>query len=195
QFAILSAYLLGAEKVIALDKEPERLEMAVTHGKAIPIDVDDEYVYEKLLDLTGGRGPDACIDAVGMEAHGLTLDSVMDTVKVKLAMATEHAHVLRQAINCCRKGGTVSVPGVYGGYADKIPIGAMMNKGLTIKTGQTHMLRYMKPLLERIEKGEIDPSFIITHQLPLSAAAHGYEIFQQKKDGCIKVVLKPGMDA
>ena len=193
QFTIRSAMLLGAGRVIALDDEkkvPERLQMARDAG-AITVDVSDEYVYERLLDLTGGIGPDICIDAVGMEAHGYSADAVYDKIKTNLLMETERPHVLRQAINCCRKGGTVSIPGVYGGVADKIPMGALMNKGLTIKTGQTHVHKYVPKLLDRIRKGEIDPSFVVTHRIPLSQAPHGYEIFRDKKDGCIKVVLDP----
>lgn len=194
QFVIRSAFLLGASQVIAIDDEtrvPERIHMA-RHAGAITIDMHDEYVYDRLLDLTGGIGPDICIDAVGMEAHGYTtLGAVYDRVKTNLFMETERPHVLRQAINCCRKGGTVSIPGVYGGLSDKIPMGALMNKGLTIKTGQTHVHKYVPALLERIRKGEIDPSFVVTHRLPLSQAPHAYNIFREKKDGCIKVVLDP----
>jgi len=190
QFAIRSARLLGAEQVIALDSVPERLRMAA-EGGAITIDIDDEYVYEKLRDLTGGRGPDGCIDAVGMEAHGLTLDAMMDKVKAAMFLATDRPHALRQAINCCRKGGTVSVPGVYGGFLDKIPFGAAMQKGLTFKMGQTHVKKYLKPLLSLVQQGKIDPRFVITHRLPLEQAPEAYRIFQEKKDGCIKVVLKP----
>jgi threonine dehydrogenase-like Zn-dependent dehydrogenase len=194
QFAIRSAYLLGAHQVIAIDdntRVPERLRMAEA-GKAVTIDMHDEYVYDRLLELTGGRGPDACIDAVGMEAHGLTVDAFLDNVKTKLLLATDRAHALRQAINCCRKGGTVSVPGVYGGLVDKLPFGAAMQKGLTFRMGQTHVHKYVPTLIERIRKGEIDPSFVITHKLPLSQAPYGYKMFQEKRDGCIKIVLKPG---
>ncbi len=194
QFTIRSAQILGANKVIAIDdasKVPERIQMAADAG-AITIDMSDEYVYERLLDLTGGIGPDVCIDAVGMEAHGYTaVESFYDKVKTNLFMETERPHALRQAINCCRKGGTVSVPGVYGGFADKIPIGAMMNKGLTIKTGQTHVHKYVPRLLDLIREGRIDPGFVVTHRLPLSQAAQGYEIFREKRDGCIKIVLDP----
>jgi threonine dehydrogenase-like Zn-dependent dehydrogenase len=193
QFAIRSAYLLGAHKVIAIDdgtRVPERLRMA-EEGKAITIDMHDEYVYDKLLDLTGGRGPDACIDAVGMEAHGLTVDAMLDKAKAMMLLATDRAHALRQAINCCRKGGTVSIPGVYGGVVDKFPIAAAMQKGLTFKMGQTHVHKYVAPLIDHIQRGNIDPSFVITHKLPLSEAAHGYDIFNKKQDGCIKIVLKP----
>jgi threonine dehydrogenase-like Zn-dependent dehydrogenase len=194
QFAIRSAMLLGAHQVVAIDdgtRVPERLKMASDAG-AVTIDMSDEYVYEKLLDLTGGRGPDACIDAVGMEAHGFTVDAFVDKVKAAAMLATDRPHALRQAINCCRKGGTVSVPGVYGGFLDKLPFGAAMQKGLTFCMGQTHVHRYVTGLIDRIQRGEIDPSFVITHKLPLSEAPHGYEIFQKKRDGCIKIVLKPG---
>jgi threonine dehydrogenase-like Zn-dependent dehydrogenase len=193
QFAIRSAYLLGAHKVIAIDdnsRVPERLRMAEA-GKAVTIDMHDEYVYDKLLDLTGGRGPDACIDAVGMEAHGFTVDAFLDKIKTSTMLATDRVHALRQAINCCRKGGTVSVPGVYGGVADKFPIAAFMQKGLTMKTGQTHVHKYVPRLIDHIQNGDIDPSFVITHKMPLSEAPHGYDIFNKKQDGAIKIVLKP----
>jgi threonine dehydrogenase-like Zn-dependent dehydrogenase len=193
QFTIRSAMLLGAGKVVAIDDEssvPERLQMARDAG-AITIDIHDEYVYERLLDLTGGMGPDVCIDAVGMESHGYTVDAMYDKVKTMAMMETDRPHALRQAIHCCRKGGTLSMPGVYGGLGDKIPLGALMNKGLTIKTGQTHVHKYVPILLDRIRKGEIDPSFVITHRLPLRDAPRGYEMFKNKKDGCIKVVLDP----
>jgi len=194
QFTIRSAMLLGAGQVIAIDdgkRVPERLQMAADAG-AITIDMHDEYVYDRLLDLTGGMGPDVCIDAVGMEAHGYTMvEHLYDKVKTNLFMETDRPAALRQAIQCCRKGGTVSIPGVYGGFADKIPLGALMNKGLTIKTGQTHVHKYVPKLLDYIRQGRIDPSFVVTHRLPLSQAAHGYQIFREKKDGCIKVVLDP----
>ncbi len=194
QFTIRSAVLLGAGQVIAIDdgaKVPERLQMA-RDGGAITIDMHDEYVYDRLLELTGGIGPDICIDAVGMEAHGSTaLESLYDKVKTNLYLETERPHALRQAILCCRKGGTLSIPGVYGGVADKIPLGAIMNKGLTIKTGQTHVHRFVPELLEFIRNRKIDPSFVVTHRLPLSQAPHGYDIFRAKQDGCIKVVLDP----
>jgi len=193
QFAIRSAYLLGASLVVAIDdgkRVPERLRMA-EQGKAVTIDMHDEYVYDKLMDLTAGRGPDSCIDAVGMEAHGLSVDAIMDKVKGMMMLATDRGHALRQAINCCRKGGVVSIPGVYGGVLDKFPIAAAMQKGLTFKMGQTHVHKYVKPLVDHIQKGEIDPSFVITHKLPLDQAPHGYKIFNEKRDGCIKIVLKP----
>jgi threonine dehydrogenase-like Zn-dependent dehydrogenase len=194
QFTIRSAMLLGAAQVIAIDdrhKVPERLEMAEKAG-AITIDMHDEYVYDRLLDLTAGIGPDVCIDAVGMEAHGYRMiENIYDKVKTNLFMETDRPHAVRQAIQCCRKGGTVSIPGVYGGWSDKIPLGALMNKGLTIKTGQTHVHKYVPQLLDLIRAGRIDPSFVVTHRLPLSEAPYAYDIFRNKKDGCIKVVLDP----
>jgi threonine dehydrogenase-like Zn-dependent dehydrogenase len=192
QFAIRSAWMFKAGRVIAIDRVPERLEMARTHGKAETIDFDKEDVYERLQEMTKGRGPDRCIDAVGCEAHGTGgIDAVVDKAKAAVKLTTDRAHVLRQAIYCCRKGGTLSVPGAYVGFPDKIPMGAFMNKGLTMKAGQTHMQRYMKPLLAKIEAGEIDPSFVITHHLKLSEAPSAYKTFRDKKDKCIKVVLHP----
>jgi threonine dehydrogenase-like Zn-dependent dehydrogenase len=194
QFAIRSAFLMGAGQVIAIDDEqlvPERMKMA-RDGGATTIDMHDEWVYDRLLDMTGGLGPDVCVDAVGMEAHGYTmLETIYDKVKTNLFMETERPHAVRQAIMCCRKGGTVSIPGVYGGISDKFPLGALMNKALTIKTGQTHVHRYVPELLDFIRQGRIDPSFVVTHRLPLSEAPHGYQIFREKQDGCIKVVLDP----
>jgi threonine dehydrogenase-like Zn-dependent dehydrogenase len=189
QFAIRSAYLLGAERVIAIDNIASRLEMA-KKGGAEPLNYDDGDVTERLKHLTGGRGPDACIDAVGLEAHGTTVDSVYDYAKSAVWLETDRTHALRQAIYCCRKGGTVSIPGVYGGFVDKFPLGVAFSKGLTFKMGQTNVHRYMRPLLERIEKREIDPSFVITHRLGLEQGADGYSTFDQQ-DGCIKVVLRP----
>lgn len=192
QFAIKSAWMLGAGRVIAIDRVPERLEMARVDGKAETINFDTEAVYDKLQEMTQGRGPDRCIDAVGCEAHATgAIDAVMDKVKTSVMLGTDRAHALRQAIYCCRKGGTVSVPGAYVGFPDKIPFGAFMNKGLTMKSGQTHMQRYMKPLLQKIEAGEIDPSFVITHRIPLEKAPVAYRHFLNKTEGCIKVVLKP----
>jgi len=192
QFAIKSAWMLGASRVIAIDRVAERLEMARVHGKAETIDFTTQDVYETLQELTKGRGPDRCIDAVGCEAHSTGgIDAVLDKAKAAVMLTTDRAHVLRQAIFCCRKGGTVSVPGAYVGLPDKIPMGAFMNKGLTMRTGQTHMQSYMKPLLARIEKGEIDPSFVITHRVKLADAPAAYETFRDKKDKCIKVVLRP----
>ena len=190
QFAIRSALLLGAKQVVAIDDVPERLRMAESGG-AVTIDLSREKVYDRLLDLTGGIGPDACIDAVGAEAHGMTFDAALDRVKTATLMATDRIHALREAIMCCRKAGIVSIPGVYIGFADSFPVGAMMNKGLTMKMGQTHVMRYLKPLTEMIEQKKIDPSFVITHTLPLTDAPHAYDIFHNKYDGCIKVVLKP----
>jgi threonine dehydrogenase-like Zn-dependent dehydrogenase len=191
QFAIKSAYLLGAERVIAMDRIPERLRMAQEQGHAEVFNYEDADVVEVLKEMTGGRGPDACIDAVGMEAHGTSIGAVNDTVKQKVRLGTDRPHVLRQAIQACGKGGTVSIPGVYGGFLDKVPFGAAFAKGLTFKMGQTHVHRYLRPLLERIERGEIDPSFVITHRLSLDEAPGGYDIFKHKEDECIKVVLKP----
>ncbi|HEX2056572.1 MAG TPA: zinc-dependent alcohol dehydrogenase [Nitrospiraceae bacterium] len=192
QFAIKSAFLLGAERVIAIDRVPERLRMAREQGKADTLDFDDEDIFDKLMEMTGGRGPDRCIDAVGTEAHaGGSLDAVLDKAKASVFLGTDRPHALRQAIHACRKGGTVSIPGVYGGFLDKVPFGAAFNKGLTLKMGQTHMQKYMKPLLDRIQRHEIDPSFIVTHRLRLEDAPLGYEMFKHKYDGCIKVVLKP----
>ncbi len=192
QFAIKSAWMMKAGRVIAIDRVAERLKMAREQGKAETINFAEEDVYDKLQAMTQGRGPDRCIDAVGCEAHaGGAVDAVMDKVKTAVMLGTDRAHVLREAILCCRKGGTISVPGAYVGFPDKIPFGAFMNKGLTMRTGQTHMQRYMKPLLKKIEAGEIDPSFVITHTVPLEKAPEMYKTFRDKKDGCIKVVLKP----
>ena len=190
QFAIASAKLLGAHQVIAIDDVPERLAMAAKQG-AITINIADEYVYEKLMHYTGGRGPDSVIDGVGMEAHGQTLDAWLDNVKAKLLLATDRTHALRQAINCCRKGGTVSVPGVYGGFIDKFPMGAAFGKGLTFKMGQTHTHRYLPKLLKHIVDGDLDPTFVITHRAKLSDAPEMYKTFRDKQDGCIKVVMTP----
>jgi threonine dehydrogenase-like Zn-dependent dehydrogenase len=191
QFAIKSAYLLGAERVIAIDRIAERLRMAAEQGKAEVINYEGTDVVEMLKQMTGGRGPDACIDAAGMEAHGTSLEARLDEAKQKTRLSTDRPHVLRQAIQACGKGGTVSIPGVYGGFLDKIPFGAAFAKGLTFKMGQTHMQKYLRPLLERVQRGEIDPSFVITHRLRLDDAPHGYDIFKHKEDECIKVVLKP----
>jgi len=192
QFAIQSAWMLGAGRVIAIDRVPERLAMAAKHGKAETINFDNEKVYDRLMEMTKGRGPDRCIDAVGCEAHGTgSFDAVVDKVKSAVSLTTDRAHVLREAILCCRKAGTISVPGAYVGTPDKLPMGAFMNKGLTMKSGQTHMQKYMKPLLKKIENNEIDPSFVITHKVPLEEAPAAYKTFRDKQDGCIKVVLKP----
>lgn len=192
QFAIQSAWMFGAGRVIAVDRVPERLQMAQDKGKAETINLDKADVYEVLMEMTDGRGPDRCIDAVGCEAHGGgSIDAIIDKAKSAAYLTTDRAHVLRETIFCCRKAGTISVPGVYLGYPDKIPFGAFVNKGLTMKTGQTHMQRYMKPLLEKIESGAIDPSFVITHTVALDEAPDAYKMFRDKQDGCIKVVLKP----
>jgi threonine dehydrogenase-like Zn-dependent dehydrogenase len=190
QFAIKSAFLLGASRVIAIDSVPERLRMALLGGAEV-INFEHEDVFDRLKVLTGGRGPDACIEAVGLEAHGSTLDAYYDRLKAAAYLATDRPTALRQAIHACRKGGTVSIPGVYGGFLDKIPIGAAFAKGLTLKMGQTHVMRYMQPLLRRIRDGEIDPSFVITHRIPIDDAAAAYQAFRDKRDGCIKVVMKP----
>lgn len=191
QFAIQSAYMLGAERVIAIDRFPERLRMARELSKAETIDYEEVNVLEALKAMTGGRGPDACIDAVGMEAHGVGMVGMVDKVKQAIRLETERPIALREAMMACRNGGTLSIAGVYGGFLDKMPIGSMMNRSLTIRTGQTHVQRYMGLLLERIQKGDIAPDMIITHRLPLEDAAHGYEMFKNKQDECVKVVLRP----
>ena len=191
QFAIRSAFLLGAERVLAIDRFPERLRMAEEAG-AEPINYqEDQDVYETIMQLTGSRGPDACIDAVGMEGHGATMDAIYDSVKQTLRLEMDRPTALRHAIHACRKGGTVSIPGVYGGYLDKIPFGAAFGKGLTMKMGQTHVHRYLKQLLQLIATGKIDPSFVVTHRLRLDEGPRGYEMFVKKEDNCIKVVLNP----
>jgi threonine dehydrogenase-like Zn-dependent dehydrogenase len=193
QMCIQSAWLQGAGRVIAIDRVPERLAMAREQGKAETINFDETDVHEALNEMTGGRGPDRCIDAVGCEAHATgSVDAVMDKAKAAVMLGTDRAHTLRQAIFNCRKGGTVSVPGVYVGLLDNVPFGALVNKGLTVKSGQTHVQRYSKFLLEKIESGQIDPSFVITHRLPLDEGPQAYKTFRDKEDGCIKVVLKPG---
>jgi threonine dehydrogenase-like Zn-dependent dehydrogenase len=194
QFAIASALMLGAERVIAIDSVPERLEMAGRRAGVDVVNLENEDVFERVKQLTGGRGPDACIDAVGLEAHGTTLDAYYDKVKAAALLATDRPAALRQAIHACRKGGIVSVPGVYGGFLDKIPFGAAFAKGLTFKMGQTHVMRYLRPLLDRIERMEIDPSFVITHRVALDDAPAAYKTFRDKRDRCIKVVMKPGAE-
>ncbi len=192
QFAVQSARLLGAERVIAIDRIPERLEIAREKGKAETLDYEDESsVFEALLEMTGGRGPDACIDAVGMEAHGFGVTGWLDKALQTVRMQTDRPTAFRQAVQSCRKGGTVSIPGVYGGLIDKFNLGSAFGKGLTFKMGQTHVHRYLPQLLQRIEDGDIDPSFVISHRLPLDQAPHGYEIFKKKQDNCTKIVLKP----
>jgi threonine dehydrogenase-like Zn-dependent dehydrogenase len=189
-FAIASAYLLGAERVIAIDRFPYRLQMARERARASDtINYAEESVPERLKELTGGRGPDACIDAVGMEAHGHAAMYAYDRAKQALMSETDRPLALREAIMACRSGGTVSVIGVYGGFIDKFPMGSLMNRSISIRTGQCHVQRYMRPLLERIQKGEIDPSFVITHRLRLEDAPKGYDMFLHKRDNCEKVVL------
>jgi threonine dehydrogenase-like Zn-dependent dehydrogenase len=190
QFAIASARLLGAERVIAIDRFPYRLKMARERAGATEvINYAETSVPEALLELTGGRGPDACIDAVGMEAHGHHAMYAYDRAKQALMLETDRPLALREAIMACRNGGVVSVIGVYGGFIDKFPMGSVMNRSLTIRTGQCHVHRYLRPLMERIERGEIDPSFVITHRLKLDEAPQGYDMFMNKEDGCEKVVL------
>ena len=192
QFAIASAQLLGAERVIAIDRFPERLRLAATKLGADTIDYTEDNVLEALRELTGGRGPDACIDAVGMEAHAHhSLAYTYDRMKQAVLFESDRPVALREAIMACRSGGTISIAGVYGGLIDKFPAGALMNRSLTIRTGQTHVQRYMRLLLARIEKGEIDPSFIITHRMKLDEAPAAYRMFRDKQDDCIKVVLTP----
>jgi threonine dehydrogenase-like Zn-dependent dehydrogenase len=193
-FAIASAVMLGAERVIAIDEYPYRLDMAVKRAGATDVINfgDDPDIVEQLKDMTGGRGPDAVIDAVGMEAsHGHGVLHTADRVKQQQRLETDRGQALRDAILACRPGGIVSVIGVYGGLMDKFPTGALLNKGLTIRAGQTHVHRYLKPLYEHIRNGDIDPSFVVTHQVPLDAAPDAYETFKHKKDDCVKVVLKP----
>jgi threonine dehydrogenase-like Zn-dependent dehydrogenase len=189
-FAIKSAYLLGAERVIAIDRFQERLAAAAKWNAEV-LHYQDVDVLEWLKDATGGRGPDSCIDAVGMEAHGTSLSAMYDRTKQAMMLQTDRPTALRQAIQACRKGGVVSIPGVYGGVVDKFPLGAAFAKGLTFRMGQTHVHKYLKPLLDRIQNSEIDPSFVISHRLDLDDASHGYEIFRAKEDKCIKVVMKP----
>lgn len=189
---IKSAYLQGAGRVIAIDRVSERLRLAREKAGAEVLDFSRvENIVEELKELTGGRGPDSCIDAVGMEAEGHGVIALYDKMKNMAMQQTDRPTAIRQAIMAVRNGGTVSMPGVYGGFVDKFPLGSIMNRSLTIRTGQTHVHRYTKPLLQRIEKGEIDPSFIITHEMKLSDAAKGYDLFVKKKDECIKVILKP----
>lgn len=191
QMAIRSAFLLGAERVIAIDTVPERLALASSAG-AVTLDFMDEDIYDRIMELTGGRGADACIDAVGTEpATTASFDSVIDRIKVATFMGTDRPHVLRQAIHCCRNFGTVSVVGVYGGFLDKIPFGSAINRGLTFRMAQTPVQRYLPELLDRIQNGEMDPSFVITHRGSLEDGPELYKTFRDKQDGCIKVVLKP----
>jgi threonine dehydrogenase-like Zn-dependent dehydrogenase len=190
-FAIKSARLLGAERVIAIDRIPERLRRAREDAGAETLSYAEVDILDALKELTGGRGPDACIDAVGLEAHSHGATYAYDRVKQALMLENDRPIALRQAIVACRNGGTVSVPGVYGGLVDKFPLGSVMNRSLTIKTGQTHVQRYLRPLLERVQRGEIDPSFVISHRMPLEEAPQAYAMFNAKQDECVKVVLRP----
>ncbi len=193
QMAIRSSFLLGAERVLAIDNVPERLEMAASSG-AVAINHDEVPLLELLRDITAGRGPDKCIDAVGMEAHGLgglDITGIYDRAKQTLRLETDRPNVLRLAIMACRKGGVVSAPGVYGGLLDKVPFGAAFAKGLTLRMGQTHVHRYLRPLYDRVTNGDLDPSFVITHRMRLTDAPGGYETFLHKRDNCIKIVLQP----
>jgi threonine dehydrogenase-like Zn-dependent dehydrogenase len=191
QFAIASAYLLGAERVIAIDRFPYRLQMARERARAETLNYEEVDVLEALEEMTGGRGPDGCIDAVGLEGHAPGAAGAYDKVKTAVMLETDRPVALRQAIMACRSGGTISVAGVYGGFIDKFPMGAIVNRALTIRSGQTHVHRYMRPLLERIQNGEIDPSFVITHRMRLDEAPKGYEIFKNKEEECLKVVMTP----
>ena len=192
QFAIQSAWMLGAGRVIAIDTVPERLEMARSHGKAETLDFKDVNVYDALMEMTGGRGPDSCIDCVGTEADaGASADSMLDKAKAALMLGTDRPHVLREMIFSCRKGGTLSIPGVYVGMVDHLPFGPAMNKALTFKMGQTHTHRYLEPLLQKVVEGEIDPSFVITHHATLEEGPDMYKAFRDKTDGCVKVVMRP----
>ena len=192
QFAIKSAFMLGAGRVIGIDRFPERLRMAREQSGAETINYEEDGdVLDALKEKTAGRGPDSCIDAVGLEAHDTGLAGAYDRVKQAARLETDRPTALRQAIMACRNGGTVSVPGVYGGFVDKFPLGSLMNRSLTIRTGQTHVQRYMAPLLERVQNGEIDPSFVITHRMRLDDAPEMYDTFKNKQDDCIKVVMKP----
>jgi threonine dehydrogenase-like Zn-dependent dehydrogenase len=191
QMAIRSAILLGAKQVVAIDRVPERLAMAEAGG-AITINIETDSVIERLNELTAGKGPEKCIDCVGMEAHATTtIDSMYDRAKQAVMLETDRPHVLREMIYVCRPAGTLSIPGVYGGLLDKVPFGASMNKGLTWRMGQTHVNRWTDDLLRRVEQGQIDPSFVITHTVPLDRGPEMYKTFRDKLDGCIKVVLKP----
>lgn len=191
QFAVASAKLLGADRVIVIDRFPSRLNLAADKaGATNTINYQEADVFEALSDLTGGRGPDACIDAVGMEAHGHAATYAYDRTRQMLMMETDRPIALREAVRACRNGGTISVVGVYGGLVDKFPMGAIVNRGLTLKAGQCHVQRYMRPLLSRIERGELDPSFVITHRMKLDEAPLAYQMFLEKRDNCEKVVLK-----
>jgi threonine dehydrogenase-like Zn-dependent dehydrogenase len=191
-FAIASAFLLGAERVIAIDRFEERLRKARDDCKAETLNYESVDVLEALAEMTGGRGPDACIDAVGLEGHAHGFFGTYDRIKQALRLATDRPTSLREAILACRNGGTVSVPGVYGGFLDKVPFGSIVNKALTIRSGQTHVQRYLQPLLELVEQEKIDPSFVVSHHMSLEEAPQGYAMFRDKQHECIKIVLKPG---
>jgi threonine dehydrogenase-like Zn-dependent dehydrogenase len=192
QFAAVSAYLLGAERVIVIDRYPYRLQMARTNAGAETINYEETDVMDALRDMTAGRGPDACIDAVGMEGHHPSAAlQAYDRAKQAMKVETDRPHALREAVLSCRNGGTISAIGAYGGFIDKFPMGSFMNRSLTMRSGQAHVQRYMRPLLERIRNGDIDPSFIITHTMHLDEAPRGYDIFKNKQEDCVKVVLKP----
>jgi threonine dehydrogenase-like Zn-dependent dehydrogenase len=190
-FAVQSAFLLGAERVIAIDHFPKRLALAARFG-AETLKYEEDDVSACLREMTGGIGPDACIDAVGLEAHGFFLDNIYDQLKVSTFLATDRVHALRQAIHACRKGGRLSIPGVYGGFADKFPIGALMEKGLTVKTGQTHTQRYMKPLLAGILEGRIDTTFVISHRMGLEQGPDAYRLWHDEQNVATKIILRPG---
>ena len=190
-FAIKSAFMFGAEQVIAIDRVPERLEMVKENSPAEVLNFEGVDVVEVLKDMTGGRGPDVCVEAVGMEAHVAGIEGLIDRAKQAVKVETGRPIALREAIQACRKGGVVSIAGVFGGFLDTIPFGAAFNKGLTFKMGQTHVHKYLRPLLQRIERGEIDPSFVVSHKMRLEDAPYAYQIFQQKQDECVKIVLKP----
>lgn len=191
QFAIASLFILGAERVIAIDRFPERLAMAKESGAEVVNYEEDKDIVEKLKEMTKGKGPDAVIDAVGMEAHGTGIGAMYDKIKHETMMESDRPTALRQAVQACRKGGTVSIPGVYSGFIDKFQMGAAFNKGLTFHMGQTHVHRYLFTLFELIKENKIDPSFVITHPMSLDEAPKAYEMFRDKEDGCVKVVLKP----
>ncbi|MBW4460106.1 MAG: glutathione-dependent formaldehyde dehydrogenase [Nodosilinea sp. WJT8-NPBG4] len=191
QFAMLSAYLLGAERVIGIDRFPERLQLARNFAKAETLNYEEVDVLEALKEMTGGRGPDACIDAVGMEAHGQGPEGLYDKAKQAIRLETDRPHVLRQMILACRKGGTLSIMGVYGGFIDKMPMGAAMNKALTFRMGQMFGPKYIPKLVEHVVNGDVDPSVVLSHRLPLTETKQAFEMFKHKKDQCIKVLLKP----
>ncbi len=193
-FAIRSAFMLGAEQVIAIDRFPERLHLAQESGAEALNYSEIPDLIEMLKELTGGRGPDACIDAVGMEAHGVSIDAISDEIKQRMMLETDRPMVLRQCIQACRKGGVISIPGVYGGFIDKVPFGAAFGKGLTMKMGQTHMHKYLQPLLDHVEKGDIDPSFIISHRITIHEVPAMYDTWLKKQDHVTKIVIDPWAD-